>query len=70
MSEVIWSPAAADQLQSICAYVEQFNPKAAEELGRRLLAASNSLLNFPYRGRPVAGTSMRELLIVSPYIIR
>jgi plasmid stabilization system protein ParE len=45
-------------------YIEQFNPRAAEELAVRLLAAGNSLQNFPHRGRPVPGTSMRELLSV------
>jgi toxin ParE1/3/4 len=27
-------------------------------------------VNFPHRGRPVCDTSMRELVTVSPYIIR
>jgi plasmid stabilization system protein ParE len=30
MTEVIWSPAAADHLDSICNYLEIFNPQAAE----------------------------------------
>jgi len=34
-----------------------------------LYEAGRGLAVFPYRGRPVAGTMMREL-IVRPYIIR
>ena len=58
------------QLRAIRAYVEQFNPDAAERLARRLLAAGNSLRHFPHKGRPVPGTGMRELVTVPPYIIR
>ena len=35
-----------------------------------LLAAGDSLVNFPHRGRPVRGTDMRELVSISPYVIR
>jgi plasmid stabilization system protein ParE len=27
-------------------------------------------VNFPHRGRPVRDTTMRELMFVTPYIIR
>ena len=57
-------------MRAIRAHVAQFNPRAAGELGARLLAAGNSLTQFPHRGRPVPGTALRELLSVSPYIIR
>ena len=62
MHQVIWSPAAVAQLRAIRVYIEQFNPKAAEAVAIHLLAAGNSLEHFPHRGRPVAGTSMRELV--------
>lgn len=70
VNEVIWSKTAMAQLGAIRAYVEQFNPEAAERLAARLLAAGNSLRNFPHRGRQVPGTGMRELVTVPPYIIR
>jgi plasmid stabilization system protein ParE len=35
-----------------------------------LFAAGDNLADFPHRGRPVRGTPMRELVTVSPYIIR
>jgi len=36
----------------------------------RLFQAGANLSTNPYRGRPVPGTELRELLIVYPYIIR
>jgi plasmid stabilization system protein ParE len=32
--------------------------------------AGNSIEYFPYRGRPVPGTDMRELVTSRPYLIR
>jgi toxin ParE1/3/4 len=67
---VSWSPAAVAQLRAIRAYIEQFNPKAAETLAAHVLAAGNSLESFPHRGRLALGTEMRESVTTSPYIIR
>jgi plasmid stabilization system protein ParE len=39
-------------------------------MAEALRAAGDSLANFPHRGRRVRGTSLRELVSVSPYIIR
>lgn len=35
-----------------------------------LLASGDSLAHFPHRGRPVRGAAMRELVSVTPCIIR
>lgn len=35
-----------------------------------LIAAGDSLANFPHRGRPVPQTEWRELVTRYPYIIR
>lgn len=70
MNRVVWTAFALANVRAIRAYLAQFNPRAAEELAARLVEAGNSLDTFPHRGRPVPGTSMRELLSVSPYIIR
>ena len=51
-------------------YLMDFNPRAAIHLAESLLEAGDSLNNFPHRGRLVRGTGMRELVTVSPYIIR
>jgi len=68
--EVVWSAAALANLHVIRAYLAQFNPTAATRLSERLILAGQSLRQFPERGRPVPGTAMRELLSISPYIIR
>ncbi len=70
MKKVVWSATAVDQLDAVGSYIEHFNPKAAQAVAAGLLAATNSLSNFPYRGRPVVGTTMRELVTAYSYIIR
>jgi addiction module RelE/StbE family toxin len=66
---VIWSPAALREIEHIYHYIAQFNPRAAENVANELLTAGDSLESFPYRGRPVPGTNLREMTIVYPYII-
>lgn len=70
MHAVIWSPLAIAQLRAIRVYIEQFNPSAAEVVAAHLLSAGNGLEHFPHRGRPVPGTSMRELVANYRYVIR
>ncbi|MGE3782005.1 MAG: type II toxin-antitoxin system RelE/ParE family toxin [Alphaproteobacteria bacterium] len=48
----------------------RFNPAAAEKLAERLLAAGDSLVSFPNRGRPIPDSQLRELTVVYPYVIR
>lgn len=69
MARVIWSRPALSQLQVIFDYIEQFDEDAARRTAERLLAAGDSLQDFPRRGRP-AGIDARELVTVPPYIIR
>lgn len=51
-------------------YLDEINPRAATHLAVSLLAAGDSLVNFPHRGRPVPSTVFRELVTVPPYVIR
>ena len=67
---VIWSPSALREISHATDYLVDFNPRAAMELAKGLLAAGDGLVHFPHRGRPVAGTNMRELVTAYPYIIR
>lgn len=67
---VIWSPSALREIARASDYLVDFNPRAAVRLAEALLAAGDSLANFPYRGRIVTGTGMRELVTAYPYIIR
>lgn len=69
MAEVVWSRRALSDLFAIRAYIGQFSPLAAQRMARRLRVAGDSLVNHPDRGRLVTAT-IRELVIISPYIIR
>lgn len=68
--EVVWTRSALRGVWRAYDYIVDFNPLAARNMMDALLAAGDSLTHFPHRGRPVRGTTMRELVSVSPYIIR
>lgn len=70
LTNVVWSSTALAHLRLIRAYIEQFNPTAAQDVAIGLMAAGNSLAQFPNRGRPVPGTDARELITTRDYIIR
>ncbi len=67
---VIWSPSALRQIVRIFDYLEDFNPQAAAEVMAALIETGDGLLNFPYRGRPVRNSDIREVITSYPYIIR
>ena len=60
---------ALADLSSIRAYIGKFSPLAAQRMTVRPRAAASGLYDYPERGRP-AGSGMRELTIVPPYVIR
>lgn len=65
---VVWSPSALQDITEIYTYVASYNPRAASSLIAALLNACDSLMHFPFRGRPV-GDDLRELIVVNPYIV-
>jgi plasmid stabilization system protein ParE len=67
---VIWSPQALRQVERASDYLMDFNPRAAVRLAEGLIAAGDSLAHLPHCGRPVHGTTMRELVTAFPHIIR
>jgi len=67
---VVWTETALRGVWRAYDYLMDFNSRAGAHLAESLLAAGDGLANFPHRGRPVRGTSLRELVTVSPYIIR
>jgi toxin ParE1/3/4 len=66
---VKWTVAALSDLERVRIYIGHFNPTAARRMAERLVAAADSLADFPERGRPI-GSGRRELIIVHPYVIR
>jgi toxin ParE1/3/4 len=67
---VIWSPSALREVAKIFDYLAAFNPQAAARVFDTLIAAGDSLADFPHRGRAVPKSNMRELVTVYPYIVR
>jgi plasmid stabilization system protein ParE len=67
---VVWTRTALRGVWRAYDYIYDFNPPAAARMADALVKAGDSLVNFPHRGRPVRGTTMPELVTVSPYIIR
>jgi plasmid stabilization system protein ParE len=47
-------------------YIYDFNPPAAACIAEAPVKAGGNLVNFPHRGRPVRGTTMRELVTINP----
>lgn len=68
MAEVVWSRRALADLAAIQAHIRQFRPLAAQRMALRLRAAAESLAEHPERGRVIGG--LRELAVISPYLIR
>lgn len=69
MRRIIWTGSARADLENIRTYIGQFNPTAAQRMAERLIAAADSLSEFPDRGRPIAN-GRRELTIIWPYLLR
>ena len=67
---VVWTKVALRGVWRAYDYIFDFNPQAARHMADALFAAGDSLANFPHRGRLVRGKPLRELVTVSPYIIR
>ncbi len=68
--QVIWTEPALDGIARAYDYIYEFNPRAAMRVAESLRIEGDSLEHFPHRGRPVAGTPLRELVSAYPYIIR
>jgi plasmid stabilization system protein ParE len=42
-------------------YIRQFNPHAAMKVASAIVSTGDGLTSFPYRGRSVGRTGMREV---------
>ncbi len=67
---VVWTATAVRAVWQAYDYISEFNPRAAMHLADSLLAAGDGLANFPYRGRQVPNSDLRELVTAYPYVIR
>lgn len=71
MTEVRWTTQAADDLQAICDFIARDSPQYAQLIVEGILAAVDSLEQFPLLGRAVPERQREELreLIKPPYRI-
>lgn len=69
LSQIIWTQGALDELDAIHAYIDQFNPLAAELMSLRLKALATSLRAAPDRGRPIS-LGRHQLAVLKPYLMR
>lgn len=69
MPEVSWTLGARRDVERIRDYIGQFSPLAADRFALRLVTTAESLSAYPLRGRQVGG-GIRELTIMSPYLIQ
>jgi toxin ParE1/3/4 len=65
-----WTPSAANDLENISKYLTANRPEFAHDTVVRLYEAALSLKSMPYRGRPGAHLTTRELIVPDlPYLI-
>ena len=66
---IVWTNAAADDLQRISDYLKEHHPRFRQPTIRKLYETIRALKDMPARGRPGAEQGTRELLFVPlPYI--
>ncbi len=67
---VLWTYAAATDLEEISDYLLEQNPEIAINTVRRIYQATAELKQFPKRGRPGRKEGTRELILVAlPYLV-
>ncbi|MDZ4364036.1 type II toxin-antitoxin system RelE/ParE family toxin [Brevundimonas sp.] len=65
-----WSPLAKGDLHDAVIYIGQDNPRAADEVEDRILAAAESLVSNPAKGRHGRRRGTREWVLPStPYLL-
>jgi toxin ParE1/3/4 len=68
--KILWTPAAADDLERIADYLLEKNPAVATDIVRRIYSALDPLKKFKDIGRPGRKKGTRELVVSSlPYVI-
>ena len=64
-----WTLEAAENLEEICSYIEERNPRAAKSTAKKLYALANSIPDSPLLGRVVPEYGFPDLRerILAPY---
>jgi len=70
MTRIVWTSIARKSRQSIIDYIARENPKAALDLGERIMARIRLLVTSPLQARPGRVEGTRELLVAgTPYLV-
>ena len=64
--EVRWSAPAAEDLESICTWIERDNPEAARRVAETIYEGCGRLKEFPNMGRPSRRINGRRELVFPP----
>ena len=64
--EIRWSAPAAEDLENICAWIDQDNPEAARRVARIIYEGCAQLMDFPNMGRASSRMSGRRELAFPP----
>ncbi len=65
-----WTRTALANLNDLAEYIAGDNPRAAADVVRRIIAAIDSLKEYPAIGRPGRVANTRELVVPeTPYIV-
>ena len=69
MTQIVWSPQALRDIESIRMYIAEDSPRVAELVVGRIIQAVERLRNFPESGRKVPERNDPEIreVIVPPY---
>ena len=68
--QIRWSPAAADDLQSIFEYIRSDNPAAAQRVIETIYDRTTAFAKHPYQGRRGRVEGTRELVLPPlPFIV-
>ncbi|MBN4069142.1 type II toxin-antitoxin system RelE/ParE family toxin [Beggiatoa alba] len=70
--EVAWSPEALEDAEEIAAYIHKDSPHYASVVIEKLINASDTLTQFPHRGRTVPELELsdyREIFVYSYRLI-
>lgn len=70
MSEIRWSPAAADDLVRIVEHIRQDSDSTAQRIVRKIYDQISTLSDFPSIGRPGRVDATREFVLAPlPFIV-
>lgn len=61
--QIIWEQDAIADLTELRNYIEQFNPSAADKLGKKIIESANLLIENPLLGKVGKLHETRELVI-------